>query len=127
MVLSYLINPRFRKFPSNLVLMTSVAVHLVAWGVVLPSMMGDERMWCDHTDVATPEVTFSSDTAKVSFQETLSFFNNPLCALQGNNLFPPSLSNSSLQLVGAILQFSILASTYWWCQIGLNSMLQVPN
>ncbi|KAL6053589.1 G-protein coupled receptor Fz Smo [Balamuthia mandrillaris] len=114
MAVTYTIDPKLRRWPSNLITMVALSAHMAAWAIVFPSFVGHENVWCSFNgDVAVPYMTVIYDPdaplAEQSYQvEWDAMFKNPVCTLQGG-----------------LLMFGFLAGTCWWALIAFNMVLQL--
>ncbi|KAL6051593.1 Frizzled-9 [Balamuthia mandrillaris] len=81
-VMSYMLHPRLRTFPSNMLAMTCLSAHILSFGLVLPTMAGYNEVWCggDDQEYSSPELnSFSSE----AFSVLRLSMNSPLCTFQG--------------------------------------------
>ncbi|KAL6045504.1 hypothetical protein QOT17_022758 [Balamuthia mandrillaris] len=113
LVITYSIDPKLRRWPSNLITMVALSAHMAAWAIIFPSFVGHENVWCSlNGDVAAPDLKVSYDpNASLGGQnfevEWDLAFKSPVCTLQGG-----------------LLMFGFLAGTCWWALIALNMFLQ---
>ncbi|KAL6045502.1 Frizzled/Smoothened membrane region [Balamuthia mandrillaris] len=114
LVVTYAIDPKLRRWPSNLITMVALSAHMAAWAIIFPSFVGHENVWCSlNGDVAVPDMTVTYDpdaslTGQSYQVEWDLAFKSPVCTLQGG-----------------LLMFGFLAGTCWWALIALNMFLQL--
>ncbi|KAL6064083.1 hypothetical protein QOT17_011152 [Balamuthia mandrillaris] len=109
LALSYVIHPKLRRFPSNLILMAAVAAHLESVGMILPTFFGYDNTWCGFNTVyLMPEGYVRDLTIGVEFKMKEMAVHSGLCTFQG-----------------WLVQMGFLSSTMWWGIVALNMFLSV--
>ncbi|KAL6052190.1 hypothetical protein QOT17_018718 [Balamuthia mandrillaris] len=114
LILTYSIDKKLRKWPSNLILMVSISAHIAAGAIILPSMAGYENVWCGvDGSVAAPDITYyrydpETGSADIEMNNDGLIFKSELCSFQG-----------------FLLLFGFLAGTMWWALIAFNMFLQI--
>ncbi|KAL6052269.1 hypothetical protein QOT17_018672 [Balamuthia mandrillaris] len=111
LILSYLLHPLLRKFPSNLILMTALAAHFSSVGIILPTFAGYENTWCGLDTVylrPTIEGADAEGRLDVDFDIEELSVQSGLCTFQG-----------------WLLQSGFLSSTMWWGIVSFNMFFSV--
>ncbi|KAL6065891.1 hypothetical protein QOT17_009864 [Balamuthia mandrillaris] len=108
--LTYAVDPTLRKFPSNLVLMVTIAAHIAAGAIILPSFGGHQVIWCGVDDQYLLPSLSVVDGNSLDFSVYYSIGDlgavSSLCTLQG-----------------FILQFGYIATTCWWAILSFNMLI----
>ncbi|KAL6054849.1 hypothetical protein QOT17_017153 [Balamuthia mandrillaris] len=106
LAVTYILSPKLRVFPSNLILMTTLAASIAAFAIILPTFATYDQVWCgvDGTYLV-PEVSFYNGgyEARVEYQTDSLIAKSGLCTFQG-----------------FVLHWGFLSSTFWWCLISFN-------
>ncbi|KAL6053059.1 hypothetical protein QOT17_018180 [Balamuthia mandrillaris] len=108
-ILSYLLHPKLRLFPSNLILMTALAANIATLAIILPTFAGYTVTWCGaDTQYLIPDNRLSGGFLTIQFSVESLSVESSLCTFQG-----------------WLLQFGFLSSTAWWGIVGFNMFLSI--
>ncbi|KAL6072725.1 hypothetical protein QOT17_005272 [Balamuthia mandrillaris] len=113
-----IINPALRKFPISMLYFLLLSLHLLAWGMVLPSLVpdGKEQIWCGGEDQPYEDLTVNERRLEVdetTGAETL------VTAVSVEETAVAISTACSIQ--GALIYHGIVSATVWWCLIGFNT------
>ncbi|KAL6062127.1 hypothetical protein QOT17_012377 [Balamuthia mandrillaris] len=106
-VLSYIVHPKLRKYPSNLVMMTCISANIAAFAFVMPTFSGHDLIWCGGED---------------EFYDITTGYTQVFLDLQPQDL---RKSGGWCALQGFVLQFGFQSGTFWWVFIALNMVMQL--
>ncbi|KAL6080364.1 Frizzled-9 [Balamuthia mandrillaris] len=109
-IVTSLIDPKLRKYPSNLLMMSAIAAHIAAGAMILPSFGGHELWWCgeDGQVIAIDVIALDGGVLRSEFTFEDVEASSGLCTFQGT-----------------ILHFGYLCSTIWWACVSLNMFLKL--
>ncbi|KAL6065282.1 hypothetical protein QOT17_010291 [Balamuthia mandrillaris] len=109
-IITSVIYQKFRKFPSNMLMMSAIAAHIAAGAMVLPSFGGHDLWWCgeDGQVVAIELKIDGKALPRSDFELEDLECSSGLCTFQG-----------------MILHFGYLCSTIWWACVSLNMFLKL--
>ena len=114
LIASYAADPKLRRFPKCMVPMTAVSAHIISGGIVLPTLVGHDQIWCGGetlyvrpNGVQTLDQYFLPDYTFSFSISDLSFGTGP-CTFQGS-----------------LIQFGFISVNLWWTAIALNMLVEL--
>ncbi|KAL6059727.1 hypothetical protein QOT17_014036 [Balamuthia mandrillaris] len=118
----FALNPMLRKFPINMLFFLLLSLHILSWGMVMPSLASDgkEGIWCGGEDQPYDELT-EKENMKIEKDENGKdvYFSE---LIMGDNAVA---KNTACSIQGGIIYFGILSATVWWCLVGFNTGFSV--
>jgi len=117
MIFSNLLNPRFREFPKNLIIMTACAANVAAGAIILPTFAGYENTWCGGSGESVNIVPALGFTIAPPF-----YLPDFTFEITDDQLY---IESSLCTFQGALLQYGFLAAVFWWGLIAFNMALEL--
>ncbi|KAL6053744.1 hypothetical protein QOT17_017826 [Balamuthia mandrillaris] len=118
LLVTYVLNPGFRKFSANLITMTALSAHIASLAIILPVFSSHETVWC-----GTSQQLFA---IPLEFMKQINS-GNILDEIEGTryvfDINDLVFKSHWCRFQGVVLHFSFLCSTTWWCIISVNMFI----